>query len=177
MSWGVDPGLITEFDWWDHNPLGDLEIHFTPTRHFSGRGLTDRAKSLWGGWVVRTPRESIWFSGDSGYGRHFGEIGKRLGPFDLGLMECGQYSGDWPEIHMFPPQSVQAALEAGAKTAVPVHWAGFSLSYSHSWFEPVEHFAAAAKTRSLPCLTPRLGELFVSGSGGSDTRPWWENHK
>lgn len=175
VAWGIAPNLITEFDWWDHHTAGEVEIHYTPTRHFSGRGLTDRAKSLWGGWALRTPRENIWFSGDSGYGLHFGEIGKRLGPFDLGLMECGQYSDDWPQIHMFPPQSVQAALDAGAKTVMPVHWAGFSLSYSHAWFEPVEHFKAAAEACSLPCITPRLGELFNPGMPNSTS--WWEHHK
>ena len=90
VRWGVAPDLITEFDWWDNQSFENINITFTPTRHFSGRGLTDRNKSLWGGWAFENKNENIWFSGDGGYGQHFKEVGKRLGPFDFGFMECGQ---------------------------------------------------------------------------------------
>ncbi|MEZ4827949.1 MAG: MBL fold metallo-hydrolase [Bacteroidia bacterium] len=174
VSWGVAPELITEFDWWDTQTVDELTVHFTPTRHFSGRGLSDRAKSLWGGWAFKTVDESVWFSGDGGYGPHFKEVGRRLGPFDFAFMECGQYCDDWPLIHMFPGEAVQAAQDAGAKTAMPVHWAGFSLSYYHSWKEPADHFVFEAEKKGLLYLTPQLGELI--------TRPdqpfshWWEKY-
>ena len=86
IRWGVQADLITEFDWWNDTMLEDIQITFTPTRHFSGRGLTDRAKCLWGGWVFKTEKENIWFSGDSGYGMHFKLVGEQLGPFDFGFM-------------------------------------------------------------------------------------------
>ncbi|MFT5513257.1 MAG: L-ascorbate metabolism protein UlaG (beta-lactamase superfamily) [Bacteroidia bacterium] len=92
VQWGIEADLITEFDWWDANTFSNIDITFTPTRHFSGRGLKDRARSLWGGWVFRTETDNIWFSGDGGYGDHFKEVGKRLGPFDFAFMECGQYN-------------------------------------------------------------------------------------
>ncbi|MEL7161523.1 MAG: MBL fold metallo-hydrolase, partial [Bacteroidota bacterium] len=41
-SWGVNPGKIKEFDWYESHKTDALEITFTPTQHFSGRGLTDR---------------------------------------------------------------------------------------------------------------------------------------
>jgi len=68
-AWGVKSDSITEFDWWQSQTFEDIEITFTPTRHFSGRGLTDRGKTLWGGWVFKTSNENIWFSGDGGYGK------------------------------------------------------------------------------------------------------------
>jgi L-ascorbate metabolism protein UlaG (beta-lactamase superfamily) len=169
-SWGIDADHITEFDWWQNHSFEHLNISFTPTRHFSGRGLSSLSKCLWGGWALRSGAENIWFSGDSGYGNHFKEIRKQLGPFDLGFMECGQYNEDWPQIHMFPEESVKAAVEAGVKQAMPVHWGGFNLSYQHGWFEPAEDFIRHADKQSLNILTPRLGELF---NLRSVTEPWW----
>lgn len=171
VSWNVDPDLITEFDWWDSNLFHEIDITFTPTRHFSGRGLTDRMKGLWGGWVFQTRKEKIWFSGDGGYGEHFKEVGKRLGPFDFAFMECGQYNDDWRPIHLFPDESVQAAIDAGAKKAMPVHWAGFSLSYQHTWTEPGDEFLKAALDLNLSYALPPLGKLFSASS--NETDKWW----
>ncbi|MGZ3942108.1 MAG: MBL fold metallo-hydrolase [Bacteroidia bacterium] len=174
IRWGVDEKKIEEFDWWDTKQFNGITITFTPTRHFSGRGITSLAKCLWGGWAFKTPSENIWFSGDGGYGPHFKEIGEKLGPFDFGMMECGQYCVDWPEIHMFPTESVRAAKEAKVKVAMPVHWGGFTLSYQHAWFEPVEDFAKEAEVHSLPYITPQIGEMF---DPSSTTKSWWLKHK
>lgn len=172
VSWGVQANLITELDWWDTQTLGNIEITFTPTRHFSGRGLTDRLKTLWGGWVLKTPNEKIWFSGDGGYGKHFLEIGKKIGPFDFAFMECGQYNEDWRQLHLFPEEAVQAAIDAGAKRAMPVHWAGFNLSYQHTWQEPANSFVEIAKKKQLDYLLPPLGKLFNVTSILQDK--WWD---
>ena len=171
VSWGIAPGLIVEFDWWDNHELEDISITFTPTRHFSGRGLTDRSKTLWGGWAFKNDMENIWFSGDGGYGNHFKEVGKRLGPFDFAFMECGQYNEDWRPVHLFPDESVQAAIDAKAKKAMPVHWAGFALSYQHTWQEPAEHFVNAAIEKNMDYLTPALGEIFNPFS--EEKKRWW----
>jgi L-ascorbate metabolism protein UlaG (beta-lactamase superfamily) len=158
VRWGIEPGLIREFDWWDQVNHEGIGIHFTPTRHFSGRGLRDRQKSLWGGWVLKTPQESIYFSGDSGYGSHFLEVGRRLGPFDIGFMECGQYNENWHQIHMFPEEGVRSALESSVKKAMPVHWGAFSLAL-HGWKDPVDRFVREAQAQGLPLLHPALGEI------------------
>jgi len=174
VKWGVAPERVTEFDWWDSPALpglDDLRITFTPTRHFSGRGLRDRQQSLWGGWVLDGGTEKIWFSGDGGTGSHFAEIGRRLGPFDFALMECGQYNTDWAKLHLFPQESVRAALDAGVRTAMPVHCAGFCLSYFHNWSDPLEAFHAAASEHKLSCLLPPLGQVFTRTE--SLDRPWW----
>ena len=173
VKWGVDANLITEFDRWNDETFENIQITFTPTRHFSGRGLTDRAKCLWGGWVFKTEKENIWFSGDGGYGSHFKNIGERLGPFDFAFMECGQYNDDWRPIHMFPDESIQAALDANVKKAMPVHWAGFSLSYQHAWTDPAEEFVNFAKEKGLEYLLAPLGKLFTY----TDTikEKWWNN--
>ena len=171
VSWGIPADIITEFNWWEESVFNGIKITFTPTRHFSGRGLTDRAKSLWGGWVFNTEEENIWFSGDSGYGAHFKEIGERLGPFNFAFMECGQYNENWHQIHMYPEESVQAAIDAKVQNCMPVHWAGFALA-QHTWKEPVERFSEKAVTEKLNFITPKIGELFSATF--TDSLKWWE---
>ncbi|MEO0469604.1 MAG: MBL fold metallo-hydrolase [Bacteroidota bacterium] len=170
--WGIDMSKVTEFDWWDEQPFSDISVRFTPSRHFSGRGLTDRAKSLWGGWIFKTEAHNIYWSGDGGYEAHFQEVGERFGPFDWAFMECGQYNQLWHPIHMFPEESVQAAREAGAKRAFPVHWGGFTLAL-HDWTDPVLRFVAEAEKQQLPISTPRPGEMVCLGEE-KDVEPWWE---
>ena len=100
VKWGVDSEKIKEFDWWDNSSIDGVEITYTPTRHFAGRGLSDRNKCLWGGWAIKSSSENLYFSGDGGFGDHFKDIGEKLGPFDFGFMECGQYNERWHQIHM-----------------------------------------------------------------------------
>lgn len=171
ISWGVDAHKITEFDWWDQQEYEGISVHFTPSRHFSGRGLTDRAKSLWGGWVFKTENESIYWSGDGGYGDHFRQVGDLLGPFDFGMMECGQYNANWHQIHMYPEEAVRAAIDAGVKNAMAVHWGGFALA-QHSWKEPMTGFVNAAADHKLAIATPRIGEQFSYQKLPST--PWWD---
>lgn len=173
VSWGVAEERVHEFDWWDCFELDDLKVTFTPTRHFSGRGLKDRFKSLWGGWVIASSEQRIWFSGDGGYGKHFKEIGERLGPFDLAFMECGQYNDYWKDIHLFPEESVQAAIDAQVRAAIPVHWAAFSLSFQHTWKEPAETFAESAERQNLMAAFPAMGEVVRIAQ--LPTHRWWND--
>lgn len=174
IEWGVEESRITEFDWWDDQVFEEISVTFTPSRHFSGRGLTDRAKSLWGGWVFKTTEESIYWSGDGGYGEHFKVVGETLGPFDFGMMECGQYNENWHQIHMFPEEAVQAAIDARVHKAMPVHWAGFALA-QHRWQDPIERFTKAADDKKLIVQTPKIGEIFSLKDTTSER--WWEKHE
>ena len=174
LHWGIEEQLITEYDWWQQHSIGPVTITYTPTRHFSGRGATDRAKSLWGGWVIQSPTEKIYFSGDGGYGEHFKTIGQKLGPFDFGIMECGQYNEHWHQIHMYPEESIQAAIDAQVKKAMPVHWAGFALAM-HTWKDPVERFTQAAADLKMDVVVPTLGEIFDFRA--LTLKDWWTKLK
>lgn len=171
VAWGIDQNIINEFDWWDTSQMNDIQFSFTPTQHFSGRWLNDRQMSLWGGWAIQSENENIWISGDGGYAGHFCEIGKRLGPFDFAFMECGQYNDDWRPVHLFPDESVQAALDAGVRKAMPIHWAGFSLSYHHTWKDPAEDFLETSIRYGLDYAFPELGRCFSINDEIKDC--WW----
>ncbi|GAB3809335.1 MBL fold metallo-hydrolase [Spirosoma humi] len=169
--WGVPADRIVEFDWWEsHHVDTNLDLTAVPARHFSGRSLT-RGKTLWTAYVMKIHGYSLYLGGDSGYGKHFKEIGAKYGPFDLAILECGQYGKDWPDIHMFPEEVATAAQDLGAKTVLPVHWAKFSLA-NHGWTEPIERFTKRAAEQNLNYTTPLIGEPVVIGVSYPKSR-WW----
>lgn len=172
-SWGIPSEKISEFDWWDEKEFESISITYTPTRHASGRGIKDQSKCLWGGWVFKTNTQNIYFSGDGGYGEHFKVIGEKLGPFDFGFMECGQYNQNWHQIHMYPEESILAAEDAGVKKAMAVHWAGFALA-QHHWKDPIERFHAEADKKGLNLISPKIGQLV---DFQSSTELWWKDLK
>lgn len=173
--WKINEERITELDWWQEEAYKNLKIVLTPSRHMSGRGLTDQSATLWGSWIIQNDYANIYFSGDGGYGDHFKEIGSKYGPFDIGLMECGQYNKLWADVHMMPEQTVQAAMDIDAAMMVPIHWGSFALA-THSWTDPVERVTAAAKENNMPIATPRIGApIILSEPVDSYNEQWWLN--
>lgn len=170
--WGVPAASITEKDWWEDVQVGPVRLTLTPSRHFSGRGMTNRFTTLWGAWVMQGRMKRVFFGADSGYSPTFKEIGERFGPFDLALLECGAYNELWADIHMMPEETVQAALDVKAHVLMPIHWGKFSLAM-HPWKEPVERASAKAAEIGLPLLTPRIGRI-VNGPDLSLSERWWE---
>lgn len=174
LRWGVPAEKIQEFDWYEETTINAVRFVFTPTRHFSGRGLTDGNKTLWGSWVVQGTDLKLFFSGDSGYFDGFKTIGEQYGPFDIAFIEDGAYDNNWPEIHMLPEQSVQAAIDLQAEWMVPIHWGKFSLA-RHTWKDPIERVLAASERQHIDLATPLIGKTFAL-----DTLPtlkWWESIK
>ena len=172
--WGVPLAQIDEMEWWQRKTLGGVEFICTPTRHYSGRGLGDRSATLWSSWSVLGPRHRFFYSGDTGYGTHFQDIGARLGPFDLAFVKIGAYGPgpSWVDIHMPPEQSVQAHQDVRARRMFPVHWSTFNLAY-HDWDEPIRRTVAEARRAGVELVTPRLGE-WVDADRDFASTPWWE---
>ena len=124
-AWGVAPERITELDWWESASLGALWLHASPARHFSGRGFGTTNGTLWSSWVIETDRHRVFFSGDTGLTPEFAEIGERLGPFDLVMLEVGAYHPSWGSIHLGPDNALIAHQLLGGGTLMPVHWGTF----------------------------------------------------
>lgn len=169
--WGYDPKIIIEKDWNEEIVLAEnFIVNTTPARHFSGRRFT-RNGSLWLSFVVATPNNKIFIGGDSGYDEHFKSIGETYGPFDLAILENGQYNEHWRHIHMMPEEVVQAAEDLRAKRLLPVHWSKFSLSL-HAWDEPIIRVTNKAKEKGLPVLHPMIGEAIDLKNTPGSTE-WW----
>ena len=170
--WGIAPDHITELDWWEGVEFAKgLKLTATPARHFSGRNFT-RGKSLWASYVLDMPGYKVFLGGDSGYEKHFAEIGEKFGPFDLVILECGQYNEMWPYIHMMPEQTVQAAIDLGGKVLWPVHWGKFALAL-HAWNEPALRVSKKAQEMRVKLTTPRIGEQVILGKN-LPNQNWWE---
>lgn len=173
-SWGINSDRITELDWWQETSLDDIQLVCTPLQHFSGRKLRNGQSTLWSSWVIKTDSESLFFSGDSGYADHFKEIGEKYGPFDLALMECGQYDQRWSDIHMLPEQTAQAGVDVKADVIMPIHWGSFKLAL-HSWKDPIQRVTRQANTLNLPVITPQIGEWIpLINTDNKQYNKWYE---
>jgi L-ascorbate metabolism protein UlaG (beta-lactamase superfamily) len=153
--WGYDAEVITELDW---NQSVEMDkgflVHAAPARHF------------------HTPGFKIFIGGDSGYDDHFVTIGSQHGPFDLAILETGQYNEYWKYIHMMPEEAVQAAIDLNAKALLPVHWSKFSLSI-HAWDEPIIRVMEEAKRKGVKVVHPMIGEA-LHLAPLSSTSEWWK---
>lgn len=171
-NWRFPSEMIQEYDWWEsHEILSGFELTSVPSRHFSGR-LFSRNKTLWSAFILKAGGYNIFIGSDSGYGPHFKEIGRKFGPFDIALLENGQYNWMWPNIHMMPEETVQAAIDLDTKVLMPVHWGKFTLSV-HPWDEPIKRLSLRAKELNVKITTPMIGEPVILGISYPEKR-WWE---
>ncbi|RDC58589.1 MBL fold metallo-hydrolase [Pedobacter chinensis] len=173
--WGINASKIKELCWGESLSFSNgIKFTAVPARHFTGRKFK-RNQTLWSAFIMQAAHSKLFLGGDSGYDTHFVKIGEEFGPFDLALLECGQYNAYWPYIHMFPEETVQAAIDLKAKVLMPVHWGKFSLAM-HPWNEPITRVVAAAAKKQLQIVTPRLGETVVLNDY-LPTTAWWLDDK
>jgi L-ascorbate metabolism protein UlaG (beta-lactamase superfamily) len=172
--WGFDPKKIHEGDWYDSFQLEpDFKIHVLPARHFSGR-LLKRNQTLWAGFVLEIQQRKVFYSGDGGYGPHFAEIGKKFGGIDFAIIENGQYDLNWAAIHLMPEETVQAAIDVGAKSILPVHSGRFAIC-RHAWYDPYIRITTASQGKNFRLLTPKIGEVIYLDDLEQTFNPWWQN--
>ena len=173
IKWGIEEWKITELNWYESAKINSTIFTAAPARHFSGRGLFDRNKTLWASWIIeKRNKERVFFSGDSGYGKHFKEIGLKFGEFDIAFIENGQYNEKWRDIHMMPEETVQAAIDLNARHFVPIHWGMFDLSL-HKWSDPIKNSYKIAKEKNISIIPPKLGKI-IEEKNKADYSTWWE---
>jgi L-ascorbate metabolism protein UlaG (beta-lactamase superfamily) len=122
---------VAELDWWQSAQFSDsVRITAVPARHFSGRGLRDRNKTLWCGYVIETPSGSVLFAGDTAYGPHFAEIRERFPKIRLAFIPIGAYRPQWfmGPVHVSPADAVRAHKDVGAATSIGIHFGTFHLA-------------------------------------------------
>jgi L-ascorbate metabolism protein UlaG (beta-lactamase superfamily) len=168
--WGVPAERIVELDWWEEAMVGDLKVVSTPARHFSGRMLVDTNSKAWTGFALLGRAHRVYYSGDSGMFPEVDAIGERLGPFDMTMIEVGQYDPAWPDVHFGPEQAVDAHRRVRGGVMLPVHWGAFALAY-HGWTEPIERVLAAAG-EEIPVIVPIPGQQ-IEPSRPPALKRWW----
>lgn len=119
-----------ELDWWEVTQVGRLRIHAVPAQHFSSRGICDRNRALWAGYVLDGSDGPIYFAGDTGWGPHFAQVRDKFGPPRLAALPIGAYLPRWfmKPIHIDPTEAVEAHRVLGAQQSVAMHFDTFALA-------------------------------------------------
>ncbi len=117
------------FDWFESYKERGIEFTFVPAQHWSQRGVFDRNKSLWGGWLIRSASISLYYAGDTGYFNMFTKLRKMYGTFDIAALPIGAYAPRWFSYknHMSPYDALKAFAELDSVRMLPVHWGSFRL--------------------------------------------------
>ncbi|PIF06436.1 MAG: MBL fold metallo-hydrolase [Draconibacterium sp.] len=171
--WGYEKEKIVEQDWHESvEPENGLSFFTMPARHFSGRRFKPK-QTLWASFALITPSKKIFIGGDGGYDTHFAEIGKKIGGFDLAILENGQYNKAWKYIHLMPEQVLKAASDLKAKRLLPVHSGKFALA-QHAWDEPLRKISLLNKDAGINLITPKIGELVYLNDNTQKFSQWWE---
>lgn len=171
--WGYSTDKIIEKNWYETIKLeNDLVVHTAPTRHFSGRGFS-RNNTLWMSFVLESPTQKVYIGGDSGYGKHFAQIGEEHGPIDLAILDNGQYNEAWQAIHMLPEEVLKAAADLKAKRLLPVHSSKFKLAY-HPWNEPLNKITMLNGDHGISLVTPMIGEELSLNDVNRKYSRWWD---
>lgn len=159
-SWGVR--AVVELGWWEETVIHTLRVSATPARHFSGRRLRDRNRSLWSGFALEIGGKRVYFAGDTAYHPEFGAIGARYGPFDFVMIPVGAYAPRWfmGIVHVDPEEAVQIyqdVVSAHAGKPLPLmlglHWGTFRLT-DEPMDEPPRR--TAARWRAVGLAEDRL---------------------
>ena len=170
-GWGIAPERIHELNWNESVTLKGIRITALTGRHFSGRTLGNRNKTLWASFLLEGGGKKIYFGADGGYGRHFKEIGTKYGPFDLTCLEIDAWNERWPHNHLFPKEVIQAQKDLKGKLLLPIHWGVFDLAM-HPWNESIETVRTLAEQEQIPLLTPKMGERIQPET--AQTTAWWK---
>ncbi len=144
-SKGIDGAV--DLDWGDTQSAGAVSIHSVPAQHFAARGIADRNKTLWGGFVIRALHGDIYFAGDTGLGPFVDRIvevyphGFRLAILPIGAFRPRFVMG---EVHMSPDEALSVAKKIKAKQSLAIHFGTFKLA-DDKQDEPKNHLAELLK--------------------------------
>ncbi len=153
-AWGTRNGLERAEDmrWWTKQTVGDVDVHFLPSQHWSFRAPGDRMQFHWGSYAFTVGKAAIYFAGDTAYSSHFRKISEKFPKgFDAVLMPIGAYAPRWfmKASHVDPAETVTASLDLKAKMILPVHWATFRQG-DENLMEPVLYLKREAEAKQIP---------------------------
>ena len=142
---------VIELDWWQEAHIGSLKVTYVPSSHFSARGLFDRFKALWGGFVIEREDKKVYFAGDSGWADHFQEIADCFAPIDYCFLPIGSYKPEkvLEPVHIGPKEAVRLHRLFQATGSLPIHFCTYQLG-DEGWTEPIEVLKKELDLYGLP---------------------------
>ncbi|WP_375448517.1 MBL fold metallo-hydrolase [uncultured Fibrella sp.] len=160
-----------EMDWNDKLVLSDkLTITCTEARHFSNRGMGDRNRTLWAGYLLHTRFGTIYFAGDTGYGDLFPKVVRQAelsetGPVKFAMLPIGSYRPTWfmAPVHMSPIDAVKAFNDLGQPQSVGIHFGTFQQG-DDGLFEPRDDLTKELLKQKIPLqrfVVPVEGKAMV----------------
>jgi L-ascorbate metabolism protein UlaG (beta-lactamase superfamily) len=174
--WNFPKEMIKEQYWGDKFEIAkDYSLGTETSRHFSGRFLS-RNNTLWVSYMIESPSMKIYLGGDSGYGKHFKDLGSKYESVDLAILENGQYNEKWPYIHSMPEEVLKAGSDLNAKRIMPVHSGKFTLA-QHSWDEPLSKLVEFNQHYKKELVTPKIGEVVYLNNLNQKFINWWESYE
>lgn len=181
-GYGVPADRIQELDWTQTTEVAgaaleqSVRVTAWPARHFSGRTIWDRFKTLWSSFVLEGSKHRVYFGADSGTWPGFSEIAAQYDGFDLTMLEVGAFHPLWANIHLGPDGAADAYRQMGgperAGLLMPIHWGLFNLAL-HGWREPIEQITAIAQSEGWPLLVPTPGVPTEVWAGRAMQSSWW----
>ena len=146
-------GPVHELDWGESLQLSGFTIHCVPALHFSSRGIFDRNRALWCGYVIESEKRLVYFAGDTAFGDHFSQIRQKFGSPDLALLPIGAYEPRWfmSSVHMAPDEAARAHGLLAARTSIAIHHGTFQLT-DENVNAPKEQLLASAPGESFLVL-------------------------
>ncbi len=145
---------VVELDWWASTHVQGIELTCAPVQHWTKRTPWDTNRRLWSGWIVVGQDKRFYFAGDTGYHpKHFKEVGRQWGPFDLAALPIGAYEPRWfmKDSHMNVEEAILVHQELEAKQSMGIHWGTFILT-DEPLTEPPQLLDAL--TQKDPSLAP-----------------------
>jgi N-acyl-phosphatidylethanolamine-hydrolysing phospholipase D len=159
---GAGGRVAAELAWWQSALVAGATVTCVPARHFSGRGLGDRNRRLWAGFVVSSASRRFYHAGDTALFDGFCEIRRRTGPLDLACLPIGAYEprAIMGPVHLDPEEAARAAVELDARLAIGMHFGTFDLA-DEPLDEPPRRFLAETSRLGLG---PRAGVMDVGAT-------------
>jgi L-ascorbate metabolism protein UlaG (beta-lactamase superfamily) len=149
-------GPVHELNWGESYSLPSFIVHCVPALHFSGRGIYDRNKTLWCGYMIESQERLVYFAGDTAFGPHFAQIREKFGSPRLALLPIGAYEPRWfmSPVHMAPEEAVRAHQILAAQTSVAIH---------HGTFQLADDGLDAPRTKLIACRQDESFMLLKNG--------------
>ena len=155
---------VTTLDWWQSCNAAGLRVTATPAQHWSRRGLFDRNRTLWCGYVLEAAGQRLYFAGDTGYDPAlFSAIAGRWPAIDCALLPIGAYEPRrfMQPQHMNPSEAVNAFRKLQAASAIGIHFGTFRLT-DEAREQPAEDLAAAlSEEEAARFIVPRFGRAII----------------
>jgi L-ascorbate metabolism protein UlaG (beta-lactamase superfamily) len=155
---------VRSMTWWGQMQVAGLDVTFTPAKHWGARMFADTHRCFGGYVIVDSAGHRVYHSGDTAYFDGFKEIGAKLRP-QVALLPIGAYFPDtYRAVHTSPEEGLQAFVDVGAETMIPMHYGTFKLG-REPMEEPPIRLMADAEKRGIADKVRILaeGETFLAG--------------